>query len=267
MSMPDPLATTPGGQPLWTSWKNERATARALGVSATYLRRAIKTLGVEGYRAPDGTLRYWPDLEDKLKAAFETAQTLTEDEDAPEPVSKVTEGSLLHEMAAALRDARAHEVRLLTIICGPVERMMGTLEAQQARQDARIETLEKGRDEAQTARETMLDKLHERTLETQVVTDQLERKKQVTAAFTGKLPAILDRLETSIVGSDPRVKSATASMIAFLKKLEPAKLQALVAADMPFLTDEEKAALGAVLDSVGIPRTPSTAPTEPTKDQ
>src|SRR5260221_818922 len=105
--------------------------------------------------------------------------------------------------------------------------------------------------------------MHERTLETKVVSDQLDRKKKVTDAFTGKLPALLDRLETSIIGGDPRVKSATATTIEFLKKLAPEKLQALVADDMPFLSSEEKDLLRKLLDSVGIPRTaPVAQPTE-----
>lgn len=251
-------------QPDWLLWKSERGAAKELGTSSTYVRRLCERVGLESFRAPDGTNRYSPELITKLRKYIDTANELSDDVDLPAAAEKpVSEADLLKTMSAALVQANAHNARLLAIICGPVERMLcnydGTLERLQARNEA----LEVARDASQQAREESIERMHERELETAIVKSSLERKDKLFGQLEKRMPMIFEKLEQSMLFGDKRVSGATSATLSFLKTLDEVQVMALLHPKMTILTPEQQALVRKIFEEAGLPVPSPAAEPEP----
>lgn len=254
----------------WLTWKTERGAAKELGTSSTYVRRLCDRLALDAFRAPDGTNRYSPELIAQIRKHIDTANELAEDVDLPAASDKpIAEGDLLKALSDSLKHAQAHESRLINIICGPVERMLANYDGLLERLQARNSELELARDQSQREREESIERMHERELETAIVKSSLERKDKLFGQLEQRMPAIFSKLEQSFILGDKRVSGATSATLEFLKTLDPVQAQALVAPEIPFLTDAQKALVRKIFEEAGlpVPSAPSTPKPEPeTKD-
>lgn len=265
-SSPDERPEPNGKQPDWVSWKTERGIAKELGTSATYIRRLVARMMGAPYRAPDGTNRYSPAFEMQVREFLEAAQELAEDEDTPAPKESkaAAEATLLRTLNESLNQARAHNERLISIICGPVERILASYDDHQGRLQERLTQLELARDASQTAREEQHERMHERELEAKIVTSSLQRKDKLFGQLEQRLPAIFAKLEQSVLFKDSRVSGATSATLEFLKKLDPIQIQALLSPDVPFLNAEQQGLVRKIFEEAGMPVPSASQPSEPT---
>lgn len=255
--------------PDWLLWKSERGAAKELGTSSTYVRRLCDRVGLESFRAPDGTNRYSPELITQLRKFIDTANELSDDVDLPAASEKgITEGDLLKSMSATIAQLNAHQARLLTIICGPVERMLANYDGLLERLQARNEALENARDASQAAREESIERMHERELETAIVKSGLERKDKLFGQLEKRMPMIFEKLEKSFLLKDERVSGATSATLDFLKTLEPMQVGALLHPQMTILSPEQQKLVRKIFEEAGlpVPSLPSEPEPEPKKE-
>jgi hypothetical protein len=103
---------------VWQTWLVERAVARKLGVSQTYLRRCVGRLGFQAqsqtYRAADGTLRYDPVLVAALERLLSVTDEMVDDEDSPDQKSDAAknERDVLGHALGLLKQSHTHLERV-----------------------------------------------------------------------------------------------------------------------------------------------------------
>jgi hypothetical protein len=228
--------------PEWLTWPTERQAAKRLGTSNTQLRAICSRLGLEPVRAFDNSNRYSPALIAEVERVLVVAE---EDADGDDNPGTVTETTVTRELVAMLRDQRQHNQQLLTLIVGPMTKVLDSYNAHQERSEARIARLEKQVDEANAHRAQTLEDQEARELAKKEINDKLDRRRELFGVVKGRLPSILQAIEASVSGGVSAEKMTAAA--ALLKSLDPAQLSVLVDPNITILKPEQRALVRKIL--------------------
>jgi hypothetical protein len=238
MGAPIDTSELNGDSVLWKEWLNERQVAKQFAVNNRALRDLALAAGIEGFRAPDKTVRYAPELVQQLQVALAMREEAADEIDPEE--KRPGKDAFLAELVKALQQAHGHNERLVTLYTQPAEKLNSTWLGLIDTLTKRVSALELERDEYAAKRRAEDQLSHDRLLETQLITERLARRKELFDMAKTRIPLVFDAIEKTMLGVDPNVKGQVGDAIDLLKSLTVEQLALMLAPELKLLDDKQR---------------------------
>jgi len=243
------------------TWPTRAGACKRLGIEPSELPSLIRN-GLTQHQAPDGSARFNPDELDDWQQFAATAKN-------GGPQTIVLNADVLKQSVELAKQAQEQVRELVSLVAQPIKDALAVLkdENRELREERKhfltihVDMIK--------AREELLNDAHIRTLTTEVAAKHENRKEKVFGLLIGRLPKLVEQVEQTIIGGDPKVRRQTKATIDLLKSIDAPLLNGLLELDL--LDEKQKALVQQILNPDAPPaepakaETPSPAPAESEK--
>lgn len=252
-----------------SGWPNQKAAAKAMGVSPRTFRRWVEAGEITRYNTHDGKVVYSPAELNMLGArmglteAHVFAQNTGDGVELLPPQAAMAQ--MLSQAVLQIAQQQKHNEALVKLVVDPTNNALNAVTKTNERLMARLEALEERRDDMVKTVEAGLSKQHERNMLEQMASRDESRKERMMQMFVNHGPKALEHITAGMVNANPTKSRQVNATIQLLNSLDPDMLEQLM--QLNVLNEQQAELVMQILRPEGVQENEQPQETETCQDE